>query len=87
MNYLLFSVVIAPGLIGLLLTLLYGPNRGVTIGGLLTLIAVFFLLIFQVTPPNFSSAWGLMLFEWYRWIPAFLVGAAIGSVAFRLRKR
>jgi hypothetical protein len=55
------------------------------------LVAVFVLLLFQVTPPaavsRLGSAWGLMLFEWYRCVPSFLVGATIGSLIFRIRRR
>ncbi|MCG7505634.1 hypothetical protein [Mesorhizobium retamae] len=86
MDYLVFCVVIAPAIIGLIAALALGPNRGIIIGAIVMLVAVIVLLFFQVTPHEFGSAMGLMRFEWYRWAPAFLVGAAIGSVIFRTRR-
>ena len=91
MDYLTLVVLVIPAVIGLVAAMALGPNRGIVVGIGVTLIAVFVLLLFQVTPPpNFSrigSAFGLMLFEWYRWVPSFLVGAAIGSLIFRVRRR
>ena len=91
MDYLTVVVLVVPALIGLGAALALGPNRGSLLGAGVMLVAVFVLLLFQVTPlaavSRLGSAWGLMLFEWYRWVPSFLVGAAIGSVIFRVRRR
>jgi hypothetical protein len=91
LDHLTFVVLVVPTLIGLVAALALGLNRGGLLGAGVMLVAVFVLLLFQVTPPpafsRFGSAWGLMLFEWYRWVPSFLVGAAIGSVIFRVRRR
>ena len=85
MDYLTLVVLVVPALIGLVATSALGPNRGSILGAGIMLVAVFVLLLFQVTPPaavsRFGSAFGLMLFEWYRWVPSFLVGAAIGQEA------
>jgi hypothetical protein len=86
MSYLTFSVLIAPAAIGLVAALIFGPNRGTIAGAVVMLVAVLALLIFQVTPPEVGSAMGLMRFEWYRWVPAFLAGAAAGSLIFQMRK-
>ncbi|QDC00357.1 hypothetical protein [Mesorhizobium sp. 8] len=86
MGYLDFVVLIVPAVIGLVAALAFGPNRGSIGGAVVMLVAVFVLLLFQVTPHEAGSALGLMRFEWYRWVPAFLVGAAAGSVIFRMRK-
>ncbi len=96
MEYLDFVVLIVPGAIGLVAALVLGPNWGTLIGGGLMLVAVLVLLLFQVSVPEtgpgaeisrLSFALGLMQFEWYRWLPSFLVGAAIGSVSYRKRLR
>ena len=91
MDYLTLVVLVVPVLIGLGAALALGPNRGGFLGAGVMLVAVFVLLLFQVTPPDavsrLGSAFGLMLFEWYRWVPSFLVGAAIGSLIFRFRGR
>ena len=91
MDYLTFVVLVIPAIIGVVAAAVLGPNRGSIFGAGIMLIAVFVLLLFQVTPPpaasRFGSAFGLMLFEWYRWVPSFLVGAAIGSLIFRFRGR
>lgn len=91
MNYLTVVVLVVPALIGLGAAVALGPNRGSILGAGIMLVAVFVLLLFQVTPPpafsRLGSAWGLMLFEWYRWVPSFLVGAAIGSIIFHVRWR
>ena len=91
MDYLTLVVLVVPALIGLGAALAFGPNRGGLLGAGVMLVAVFVLLLFQVTPPaavsRLGSAWGLMVFEWYRWIPSFLVGAAIGSLIFRVHRR
>jgi hypothetical protein len=90
-TYLTFVVLVVPALIGLAAAAALGPNRGSILGAGIMLVAVFVLLLFQVTPPaavsRLGSAFGLMLFEWYRWVPSFLVGAAIGSLIFRVRRR
>ena len=91
MDYLTLVVLVVPALIGLVAAAALGPNRRSLYGAGIMLIAVFVLLLFQVTPPaavsRLGSASGLMLFEWYRWAPSFLVGAAIGSLIFRVRRR
>jgi len=90
-NYLTLVVLVVPAIIGLVAAATLGPNRGSLFGAGVMLLAVFVLLLFQVTPPatvsRLGSAYGLMLFEWYRWVPSFLVGAAIGSLIFRIRRR
>lgn len=96
MDYLNFVVLVVPAAIGLVAALWLGPNRGTLLGGAVMLVAVLILLSFQITMPEpaagseasrLSSAFGLMRFEWYRWLPSFLVGAAAGAVLFRLRRR
>ncbi len=91
MDYLTPVVLVVPAIIGLVAAAALVLNRGSLFGAGIMLIAVFVLLLFQVTPPDtvprLGSASGLMLFEWYRWAPSFLVGAAIGSLIFRVRRR
>ena len=91
MDYLTTVVLVIPAVVGLAAAAALGPNRGIFVGAGITLIAVFVLLLFQVTPPatvsRLGSAFGLMLFEWLRWAPSYLVGAAIGSLIFRFRRR
>ncbi len=91
MDYLTLVVLVTPAIIGFVAAAAFGPNRGSIFGAGSMLIAVYVLLLFQVTPPDavsrLGSAFGLMLFEWFRWAPSFLVGAAIGSLIFRLRRR
>lgn len=96
MSYLSFVVLVVPALIGLGSALLWGPIRGTLVGAAIAIVAVFVLLMFQITIPltgpgaeisRFSFTWGLFLFEWYRWLPSFLVGAALGSVIYRVRNR
>ena len=95
MSYLTFVVTIVPGVIGLVAASWLGPNRGVSLGGILMLIVVLFLRLFQITlgPPGspgsdgrLGAAFGLMRFEWYRWLPFFMVGAAVGSLIYRKRR-
>jgi hypothetical protein len=90
-DYLTLVILVIPAVIGVVAAAVLGPNRGSIVGAGIMLIGVFVLLLFQVTPPpaasRFGSALGLMLFEWYRWVPSFLVGAAIGSLIFRGRRR
>ena len=86
-TYLSFVVIIVPVLIALVMAAAFGPGRGLLLAAVITIVAVFVLLIFQVTPPNMASAVGLMNFELIRWVPSFLVGAAIGSVIFASRRR
>ena len=89
MDYLTFVVMVVPAAIGLVAAVAWGPNRGTMFGAGIMLVAVLVLLLFQVTPPStesrFGSAFGLMRFEWFRWLPSFLVGAAIGSLIHRWR--
>jgi hypothetical protein len=91
LDYLTLVVMVVPAAIGLVAAVAWGPNRGILFGTGIMLVAVLILLLFQVTPPNtesrFGSAFGLMRFEWLRWAPSFLVGAAIGSLIYRRRKR
>jgi hypothetical protein len=86
MEYLDFVVLAVPAVIGLVAALVFGPNRGIIASAVVMLVVVLVLLVFQVTPHEVGSAMGLMRFEWYRWVPSFLVGAAIGCVVFRMRK-
>jgi hypothetical protein len=86
MEYLDFVVLVVPAVIGLAGSLIFGPNLGIIAGAFVMLGAVLVLLIFQVTSHEISRATGLMRFEIYRWAPSFLVGAAVGSVIFRMRK-
>lgn len=94
MDYLGFVVLVIPAVIGLLAALAWGPGRGTWVGGVAMLIVVFVLLLFQVSVPatgpgaeysRFHYAWGLMRFEWYRWLSAFMIGMAIGLLIFRRR--
>lgn len=97
MFYLDFVILVVPTVIGVAGALLLGANRGTLFGGISMLVAVLVLLLFQVSPPEpgrpgsetsrLGYAWGLMMFEWYRWLPAFLVGSAIGSLIHRRRSR
>ena len=91
MEYLTLVVMVIPAAIGLIAAAVWGPNRGSIVGAGIMLVAVLVLLQFQVTPPDtvsrFGSAFGLMRFEWLRWAPSFLVGAAIGSLIYRRRRR
>jgi len=96
MDYLTVAVMAVPAAIGIVAALWLGPNRGTLLGAAIMLIAVFILLLFQITIPQSgpganisraSYAWSLMQFEWYRWLLSFVVGAAIGSVVWRVRRR
>ena len=91
MDYLTFVVLAIPAIIGLVAAAAFGPSRGSILGAVIMLVAVLVLLLFQVTPPDtvshLGSAFSLMVFEWYRWTPSFLIGAAIGSLVFRVRRR
>ncbi|MFN3672839.1 MAG: hypothetical protein ACK4VM_13110 [Bosea sp. (in: a-proteobacteria)] len=97
MSYLSFVVLVVPALIGLVAALWRGPTKGTLIGAVLSFVAVLLLLLFQVTPPDpgrpgsetsrIGYAWGLMLFEWPRWMPAYLIGAAAGALVWRARGR
>ena len=97
MFYLDFVILVVHAVIGVAGALLLGPNRGTLVGGISMLLAVLVLLLFQVSPPEpgrsgsetsrLGYAWGLMMFEWYRWLPSFLVGSAIGSLIYRRRSR
>lgn len=82
MEYLDFVVLIVPAVIGLVASFIFGPNRGIIAGVVVTLVAVLVLLAIQVTPHEVGSAMGLMRFEWYRWVPAFLVGVALAPSFF-----
>ena len=97
MDYLTVVVIVVPAVIGLAALLALGINRGLLMGAAGAIIAVFVLLLFQVSPPPASGpgsetgrsgyAFGLMKYEALRWIPAFLVGAAVGAVIARSRRR
>lgn len=87
MSYLDFVVMAAPAIIGLTGALTLGPKRGTLISASVMLVAVFGLLLLQVTAETrFGSAFGLMKFEWYRWLPSFLLGAAVGTAIYRVRR-
>ena len=51
MDYLTVVVLVVPALIGLGAAVALGPNRGSILGAGVMLVAVFVLLLFQVTPP------------------------------------
>ena len=97
MFYLDFVVLAAPAITGLVGAFLLGPGRGTLFGGIAMLVAVLFLLLFQVAPSEpgragsetsrFGYAFGLMMFEWYRWLPSFLAGSAVGSLIDRARRQ
>ena len=87
MDYLSFVVMLVPALIGLATAYLLGPNKGVLIGMALAALAMLLLMLAQVTPPSLASAWGLFLFEWPRWLPSYLVGAAMGALLHRSRRK
>ena len=55
MDYLTLVVLVIPAIIGLVATVSLGPNRGSIFGAGIMLIAVFVMLLFQVTPPNAVS--------------------------------
>jgi hypothetical protein len=90
-DYLTIAVAVVPAMIGLVAAAVLGPNRGSIFGAGIMLVAVLVLLLFQVTPPasvsRLGSAFGLMLFEWSRWAPSFLIGAAVGALIFQARRR
>ena len=96
MSYLDFVVLAVPAIIGLAGALSFGPNRGTLFGGIAMMAAVLVLLLFQVSLPapgrpgsetsRLGYAFGLMMFEWYRWLPSFMVGSAIGSLICRARR-
>jgi hypothetical protein len=95
MSYLDFVVLVVPAIIGVGAALWLGPNRGTLLGGAAGVVCVLLLLMFQVTPPEpgqpgsetsrLGYAYGLMMFEWYRWLPSLLIGAAAGSLIYRSR--
>jgi hypothetical protein len=84
---------ILPLVVALLFCLRWGPNRGILFAVIPALVGVFVLFFFQVSPgvrPDGSgrvaSAVGYMTSESIMWIASFLVGAAIGSVIWKLRR-
>lgn len=96
MSYLDFVVLAVPALIGLAGPLTLGTNRGTLLAAPVMLVTVFVLLLFQVSVPRsgpgadvsrFSYAWGLLWFEWFRWAPAFAIGAAVGALIRRFTRR
>lgn len=97
MSYLALVVLVVPACIGFAATFRLGSNRGTLLGGLVAFLTVLGLLLFQVSPPEpgrpgsetsrLGYAWGLMMFESPRWVPSFLIAAAIGAVIGRMRAR
>jgi hypothetical protein len=93
-NPLVFTAdFIWPLLVALVFCLRWGPNRGILFAVIPALVGVFVLFFFQVSPgvnPDGSgrvaSAFGYMTSESIMWIASFLVGAAIGSVIWKLRR-
>jgi hypothetical protein len=84
---------ILPLVVALVFCLRWGPNRGIAFAVIPALVGVFLLFFFQVSPgvrPDGSgrvaSAFGYMTSEGIMWIASFLVGAAIGSVIWKLRR-
>jgi hypothetical protein len=82
-----------PLLVALVFCLRWGPNRGIAFAVVPALVGVFVLFFLQVSPgvnPDGSgraaSAFGYMTSEAIMWIASFLVGAAIGSVIWKLRR-
>lgn len=93
-NPLVFTAdFIWPLLVALVFCLRWGPNRGIAFAVIPALVGVFVLFYFQVNPgvnPDGSgraaSAYGYMMSEAIMWIASFLVGAAVGSLIWRLRR-
>lgn len=93
-NPLVFTAdFIWPLLVALLFCLRWGPNRGIAFAAIPALIGVFPLFFFQVSPGarpdgsgRIASAFGYMTHESVMWVASFLVGAAIGSVIWKLRR-
>jgi hypothetical protein len=82
-----------PLVVALAFCLRWGPNRGIAFAVIPALAGVFLLFFFQVSPgvnPDGSgrvaSAFGYMTSESIMWIASFLVGAAVGSVIWKLRR-
>jgi peptidoglycan/LPS O-acetylase OafA/YrhL len=86
MNFVTFVVLVVPAMIGMVSAAILGPNRGTIVGAVIMIVAVLLLLTFFVST-SIGHAAGLMRFEWPRWLPSFLFGAAIGSVIYRVRRR
>ncbi len=97
MSYLEFVVLVVPAAIGLVTAWWLGTYRGLVLGAVAALAIILVLLLFQVTLPEagragaeasrFDLAYGLMRFEWARWVPSFLVGSALGSFIHGNRRR
>jgi hypothetical protein len=84
---------ILPFLVALVFCLRWGPNRGIAFAAIPALLGVFVLFFFQVSPgvnPDGSgraaSAFGYMTSEAVMWIASFLVGAAVGSLIWKVRR-
>jgi hypothetical protein len=94
-NPLVFTAdFIWPLVVAFVFCLLWGPNRGTLFAVIPALVGIFLLFFFQVSPglrPDGSgrvaSAFGYMTSESIMWIASFLVGAAIGSVIWKMRRR
>jgi hypothetical protein len=84
---------ILPLVVALVFCLRWGPNRGILFAVIPALVGVFVLFFFQVSPgvnPDGSgrvaTAFGYMTSESVMWIASFLVGAAVGSLIWILRR-
>jgi nitrate/nitrite transporter NarK len=84
---------VLPLVVALVFCLRWGPNRGILFAVIPALIGVFLLFFLQVSPgvnPDGSgrvaSAFGYMTSESIMWIASFMVGAAFGSVIWKLRR-
>jgi hypothetical protein len=94
-NPLVFTAdFVVPLLVSTVCCLRCGPNWGIPFGVLPALIGVFALFVLQVRPGvnpdgsgRIATAFGYMMFESTMWVASFLVGAAVGSVIWKLRNR
>jgi hypothetical protein len=84
---------ILPLVIAAVSCLRWGPNKGVLYALIPALVGIFVLFFFQVSPgvnPDGSgrvaTAFGYMTSESVMWVASFLVGAALGSVIWKLRR-
>ena len=88
-NPLVFTAdFIWPLLVALVFCLRWGPNRGVLVAAIPALAGVFVLFFLQVSPGagRVGSAFGYMTHEGIMWVASFLVGAALGSLIWKLRR-
>jgi hypothetical protein len=89
----LIAVFILPFVLAGASCLRWGPNRGMFYAMIPLFVGIFVLFYFQVSPgirPDGSgrvaSAWGYMRSETIMWSASFLVGAAVGSGVWKLRR-